>query len=39
LPAEPAPAAAGRSPVPFVVAIAISILAVWLIRQLRRDDD
>ena len=39
LPAQPAPASVGRSPVPFVVAIAISVLAVLLIRQLRRDDD
>ncbi|MDT5089560.1 MAG: hypothetical protein QOG47_2267, partial [Mycobacterium sp.] len=28
-----------RSPLPLAVAIAISLLAVLLIRQLRRDDD
>ena len=39
LPAQPAAASAGRSPVPLAVAIAISLLAVLLIRQLRRDDD
>ena len=42
LPAEPGPASAGRSPVPLAVALAISLLALLLVRQLRRgasDDD
>jgi cobalamin biosynthesis Mg chelatase CobN len=38
LPAQVAPASAGRSPVPFVVAIAISVLAVLLVRRLRQQD-
>jgi hypothetical protein len=39
LPTRPVPSATGRSPIPLAVAIAISLLAVLLIRQLRRDDD
>lgn len=32
------PPSAGRSPVPFAVAIAVSLLALLLVRQLRRRD-
>jgi hypothetical protein len=39
LPRQAGPSSSGRSPVPLAVAIAISLLAVLLIRQLRRDDD
>ena len=39
LPAQAGPSSSGRSPLPLAVAIAISLLAVLLIRQLRRDDD
>jgi hypothetical protein len=39
LPVQAAPASAGRSPVPFVVAIAISVLAVLLVRRLRQQDE
>ena len=31
-----APAASGQSPVPLIVAVALSLLAILLIRQLRR---
>ncbi|MFZ3304874.1 MAG: nucleoid-structuring protein H-NS [Mycobacterium sp.] len=39
LPAQAGPSSGGRSPVPLAVAIAISLLAVLLVRRLRRDDD
>jgi hypothetical protein len=39
LPAQAAPASGGRSPVPFVVAIVISVLAVLLVRRLRQQDE
>ncbi|MCV7331760.1 nucleoid-structuring protein H-NS [Mycobacterium cookii] len=39
LPEVPAESAAGRSPVPLAVAIAISLLAILLVRRLRHDDD
>ena len=35
LPAQPGPSSGGRSPLPLAVAIAISLLAVLLVRQLR----
>jgi cobalamin biosynthesis Mg chelatase CobN len=35
----PAVSAAGRSPVPWAVAIALTLLALLLVRQLRRRDD
>ena len=39
LPAQSGPSSSGRSPLPFAVAIAISLLAILLIRKLRHDDD
>ncbi len=39
LAAQPGPSSGRRSPVPLAVAIAISLLAVLLVRRLRRDDD
>ena len=36
--ALPAPAS-GRSPVPALVALALSVLAILLVRRLRRDDE
>jgi hypothetical protein len=36
VPAQPGPSQAGRSPVPLAVAIAISLLALLLVRQLRQ---
>lgn len=39
LPTQPAPGSVGRSPAPFVVAIAISVLAVLLVRRLRQQDE
>jgi hypothetical protein len=39
LPAEPAASSPGRSPVPLVVAIVISLLAILLVRQLRKQEE
>ncbi|MCV7081978.1 hypothetical protein H7H37_12725, partial [Mycolicibacterium insubricum] len=36
--ALPAPAT-GRSPVPALVALALAVLAILLVRRLRRDDE
>jgi hypothetical protein len=39
LPAQSAAASAGRYPIPFAVALAISMLAVLLVRRLRQQDE